>query len=134
MGATSLTQPTLTELADFTDLQSSLTLTPGVTLDLYDQMGTWNYYLFIVTSYSLYFLSFNFFFFNFLAIYIHYVELGHLLHLLFSLYSMTGVRELYDRRRTKLTQLSSRWVKKECQTEYDASEAYRYYIVHNLSI
>lgn len=57
MGATSLTQPTLTELADFTDLQSRLTLTPGVTLDLYDQMGTWNDYLFIVTSYSLYFLS-----------------------------------------------------------------------------
>lgn len=51
------TNPNLTELADFTDLQSSLTLTPGVTLDLYDQMGTWNDYLFIVTSYSLYFLS-----------------------------------------------------------------------------
>lgn len=80
------------------------------------------------------FSFFNFFFFNFLAIYIHYVELGHLLHLLVSLYSMTGVREPYDRRRTKLIQLSSRWVKKECQTEYDASEAYRYYIVHNLSI
>lgn len=77
------------------------------------------------------FSFFNFFFFNFLAIYI-LCRIGS--SLTPSGLSMTGVREPYDRRRTKLIQLSSRWVKKECQTEYDASEAYRYYIVHNLSI
>lgn len=129
MGATSLTQPTLTELADFNDLQSSLTLTPGVTLDLYDQMGTWNDYLFIVTSYSLYFLSLISFSLTFLLYIYTLCRIGS--SLTPSGLSMTGVREPYDRRRTKLIQLSSRWVKKECQTEYDASEAYRYYTVHN---